>query len=110
MDKHFKRRKKGKVAFIFIAVIVGISLLVALLQYLWNTVMIEVFDLDVISYWQALGLFVISKLLFGRGFGKPGGFRRRCHQHPEALEDISDQDKEKLREEWKRRFASRFGC
>lgn len=110
MIDNYKRRKKGKGAFIFLAVIVGIFLLVALLQYLWNTVMIEVFDLNAITYWQAFGLFVISKLLFGKGFGKPGGFRRGCHQHPDSIKDISDQDREKLREEWKRRFESRFGC
>lgn len=107
MDKNLKRKKKGKIAFIFVAVILGVFLLVALLQYLWNTVMTDVFDLNVISYWQAFGLFVISKLLFGRGFGKPGGFRRRFQQHPDTLKDITDEDREKLREEWKRRFESR---
>lgn len=77
MNGRMKRQRKGKFAFMVVAIIVGVFLLVALLQYLWNTLMVDIFNLKAITYWQALGLFVLSKILFGRGFGKPGGGRFR---------------------------------
>jgi len=39
---------------------------------LWNLLMPAVFDLHTISFWQALGLLVLSRILFGgfRGWGR----------------------------------------
>ncbi|WP_336829735.1 hypothetical protein [Sphingobacterium multivorum] len=111
MNGRMKRQRKGKFAFMVVAIIVGVFLLVALLQYLWNTVMVDIFNLKAITYWQALGLFVLSKILFGRGLGKPGGgrFRRDVPPQMEKGEDLSDEERERLREEWKRRFGGRCG-
>ncbi|WP_313410791.1 hypothetical protein [Sphingobacterium multivorum] len=111
MNGRMKRQRKGKFAFMVVAIIVGVFLLVALLQYLWNTLMVDIFNLKAITYWQALGLFVLSKILFGRGFGKPEGgrFRRDFPPQMEKGEDLSDEERERLREEWKRRFGGRCG-
>ncbi|MDQ1149851.1 hypothetical protein [Sphingobacterium zeae] len=111
MIGRMKRQRKGKFAFVFVAIIVGVFLLVALLQYLWNTLMVDIFNLKAITYWQALGLFVFSRILFGRGFGKPGGgrFRKSFPSHIEKEADLSEEERERLREEWKRRFSGRCG-
>lgn len=111
MNGRMKRQRKGKFAFMFVAIIVIVFLLVALLQYLWNTLMVDIFHLKAITYWQALGLFVLSRILFGRGFGKPGGgrFRKGFPTQTENGEDLSEEEKERLREEWKRRFSGRCG-
>ncbi|WP_312333730.1 hypothetical protein [Sphingobacterium sp.] len=111
MNGRMKRQRKGKFAFMFVAIIVGVFLLVALLQYLWNTLMVDIFNLKAITYWQALGLFILSRILFGRGFGKPGGgrFRKDFPRQMEKGEDLSDDERERLREEWKRRFGGRCG-
>ena len=37
-------------------------------QYVWNVTMPAVFSLREITYWQALGLLAIARVLFG-GFG-----------------------------------------
>ena len=47
---------------VFVAVVAAFSLVVMLL---WNWLMPDVFGLTAISYWQALGLYVLCKLLFG---------------------------------------------
>ena len=39
-----------------------------LVKWLWNWLMPEIFGLGVITYWQAFGLLLLAKLLFG-GFG-----------------------------------------
>ena len=41
---------------------------------LWNWLMPALFDLPVVSYWQALGLLILSRVFFGRFRGGP---RRR---------------------------------
>ncbi|WP_312790301.1 hypothetical protein [Sphingobacterium sp.] len=111
MNGRMKRQRKGKFAFMFVAIIVGVFLLVALLQYLWNTLIVDIFNLKAITYWQALGLFVLSRILFGRGFGKPGGgrFRKDVPRQMEKGEDLSEEERERLRDEWRRRFGRRCG-
>ncbi len=55
-----------------IFVIAGIFLFGAVVMYLWNAVMPEVFtSLHTITYCQAIGLLILSKILFG-SFKKGG--------------------------------------
>jgi len=111
MNRRMRRQGKGKFAFVFVAIIIGVFLLVALLQYLWNTLMCDIFNLKAITYWQAFGLFVLSRILFGRGCGEPGmgGFRKNFPPDMGRHEDLSEEERERLREEWKRRFNGRCG-
>ncbi|WP_313189112.1 hypothetical protein [Sphingobacterium sp.] len=103
-------KRKGKKIFIGIAIVIFFLLVIALLQFLWNKLMPEIFGLKTIDYWQALGLFILSKLLFGRGFGKPGvGFGSKMRHRELDRSDLSEEEKERLREEWKRRFDSKCG-
>ena len=45
---------------------------------LWNGIMPEVFGLGVVSIWQAIGLFVLARFLFGRSKGS-GRWKKRHH-------------------------------
>lgn len=68
---------------------------------LWNWLMPELFGLHVLTYWQALGILVLSKILFGGFFrghrGWQGGmnWRRRML---ERWEQMSPEEREKFRE------------
>ncbi len=65
---------------------IGFALLFALFvlgagwvtMLLWNWLMPEIFGLTLITFWQALGLLVLGKLLFG-GFFRGG--RGGCGHH-----------------------------
>ena len=48
-----------------IAIVAGFS---ALVMLLWNLVIPGIFGLSCINFWQAAGLLILSRLLFG-GFG-----------------------------------------
>ena len=51
--------------FVGIGIAAGLGLVLGLgMQWLWNQLMPEIFGLPPISYWQAVGLFVLSHLLF----------------------------------------------
>lgn len=77
--KKLKAHLTGKnILKVIMWVIVGIfiacafALLFALaVQYLWNWLMPEIFGLATITFWQAFGITVLAKLLFG-GFGHHG--------------------------------------
>ena len=41
-------------------------------MWLWNWLMPALFGLHAISFWQALGLLILSKILFSGFHGRPG--------------------------------------
>jgi len=60
----------------FLAVAAGFS---AAVMLLWNWLIPAIFGLSAISFWQALGILILSKLLFGSfrfRHGKHGGWKR----------------------------------
>jgi len=76
-----KLRKKspleiaGIIIFGIIA-IVGLAILFGfIIMWLWNWLMPEIFDLPVICYWQAVGLFILLKILLG---GCGGSSSKKC--------------------------------
>jgi hypothetical protein len=68
-----------------VALIIGIFMLVsAILRWLWNMTMPEVFGLKNITYWQALRILIISTILFQ---GNPNDEARKINN---TVEDISE--------------------
>lgn len=55
------------VTFFFVFGIALFLIMVAILQWLWNITMPELFGLKFISYWQSLRLALIAGILFGSG-------------------------------------------
>ena len=52
-----------------ILAITGIAILFGyIIMWLWNWLMPDIFGLTTITYWQAVGLFILAKIIFG-GFG-----------------------------------------
>jgi Ca2+/H+ antiporter, TMEM165/GDT1 family len=79
-----------------------VFLLPAAVMWLWNTILPGVIGVKTITYWQAAGIFVLSKLLFGH-FGGGGGHRRKTGK--EKGPGFSEEDKQKFREEMQKRFG-----
>ncbi|MBT0570549.1 hypothetical protein KIK84_09420 [Curvibacter sp. CHRR-16] len=80
---------------LLVAVLAVVS---AVVMLLWNWLMPAVFaGVKPIDYWQAMGLFVLSKLLLGGG-----GLRGKMRQRWQGM--TNDE-----RELFKRRFQSRWG-
>jgi len=49
----------------------------AVVMLLWNALMPQIFALPVLHYWQALGLLILARVLFGGLGGIGHGFGRR---------------------------------
>ena len=90
--------KMPKAARIFTFVVGGTTLVVFVcalfgffVQFLWNAVVAEVFGLPTISFWQAVGLFVLAKLFFGMGGSRSRQSKRKRKRHHHS----SSEDEEK---------------
>lgn len=65
-----------KIVGLTILAIAGIALLTWVVMLLWNGVLAEVVPVSTVTYWQALGLLVLSKILFGGFRGKGGEYKK----------------------------------
>ncbi|WP_263411608.1 hypothetical protein [Terriglobus tenax] len=92
-------RKLLKVVKVLLMVVVAITVLGYVVMHLWNWLMPPIFGLTTITYWQALGLFVLSKLLLSgfKGGRRHDGPRWGRHMR-EKWEQMSPEQREKLRE------------
>ena len=91
--------------FIPIAIAAGVFIFGSVVMYLWNAILPAVLDIGVISFWQAIGILVLSKILFG-GF-RGGHSHHKWHGHsPEMREKwmhLTPEEREKMRSEWRGR-------
>jgi len=94
-----------------VIVIVAAVVLGLVVEHLWNWLMPAIFGLRTISYWQAVGLLVLSKILLG-GFhkhGKRGGRGRHWRgRMQEKWAGMSPEEREKFRAGMKERCGG-FG-
>lgn len=84
---------------VIVFVPVGIAI-IALFGYglmaLWNWLMPSLFGFHTITYWQALGLFILCKIFFG---GFRGGHKQRGqwkHRMKERWQRMSPEEREKF--------------
>ena len=77
---------------------------------LWNNILAAVVHVPLINFWQALGLFALSRILFGGFPGKPGWAGHR-HQRKDMEEmrnkwfNLTPEEKDQFRQDWKNRFG-----
>jgi hypothetical protein len=75
---------------------------------LWNWLMPVVFGWHVITFWQAVGLLVLSKILFGGFHGRPGRHMYWRQRMIERWEKMTPEEREKFRQGMQSRCGS-FG-
>ncbi|MGA2673982.1 MAG: hypothetical protein ABSE99_12215 [Terracidiphilus sp.] len=103
-DNWIKRNK-----WIFFAAPLAIAVLVAIcgevVMYLWNWLLPALFGWRLITFWQALGLLVLCRMLFG-GFGAHGpDHSKSCRRSPEHWERMTPEEREKFRQEMRSRWC-----
>jgi len=88
----------------------ALLLLSGAVMLLWNALLPKLLHVAAINYWQALGLMVLGRILFGRfGFGSGfGGWGGRGRQFmKDKLMTMSDEDRAAFKEEWRKRCERR---
>jgi len=88
--------------------IVLVAVLGFVVMSLWNSLMPPLFGLRLITFWQAVGLLLLSKILFGGFRGGPGRHMYWRHRMKERWEHMTPEEREKFREGMRGRCGS-FG-
>jgi hypothetical protein len=86
--------------------VAAVALFTYLVMGLWNAILVPVLAVNKITFWQAAGILVLSKILFGgfKGRGGWGGHGRQWkHDLRERWAGMSDDEKLKMKQEWKQR-------
>jgi hypothetical protein len=76
-------------------------------MHLWNWLVPALFGWRQITFWQALGLLVLSRILFGNmGCGGGGKDHCKCHgQKSERWERMTPEEREKFRLDMRERWC-----
>jgi hypothetical protein len=80
-------------------------LICAAVMSLWNAVLPDLLGWHLISFWQALGLLVLSRILFGGWRGRSHHLHWRARMM-ERWEHLSEEERASLRAGMQRRCGS----
>ena len=77
-----------------------------LVKHLWNWLLPGLFGWRQLTFWQALGLLLLCRILFG-GLGVRGSHRsnmrsRMRRRMADRWEQMTPEEREKVRERWRR--------
>ncbi len=75
-----------------------------IVMLLWNNILVPVLSIHAITFWQALGILVLSKILFG---GFRGGWAGKRHYWKQRMQqkwnNMTPGEKERFKQEWQKR-------
>ena len=95
---------------LFIPLFIGGVLLFSLaVMLLWNAILPAVTGVKAITYLQAIGLLILSKILFGFNKGWGGRHYQWKQRMEEKLHNMTSEEREKFKSEWKNRCGGRWG-
>jgi len=104
-DRAYRRRFSFRKKMIFIPFLVvgGLALISYIVMLLWNALMPVIFHLGMITFWQAAGLLILSKILFGFGKGGHRGGPPWMRHRMEHFKNMSPEEQQRFREQWRDR-------
>lgn len=97
--------KLKKVAFFAVMAVALVFLFGTIVMYLWNMLLPEITGVKTINFWQAIGLFILARILFG-GFrwGSPEHRKKwknkRRAYWERKMDNMDDDKKNRLKERW----------
>ncbi len=100
--------RRKKLFFIAPLAILGIALFIiigsGLVMYLWNWLLPPLFGWHTITWWQAFGLLVLCRILFG-SHGWRGGTRSNVRERmrermADRWQNMTPEQREKMRKRW----------
>jgi len=108
MRRSFYKRRFLFIPFGLAALLAVISLAV---MALWNYLLPGLLHVGVITFWQAMGIFVLCKILFGFGKGGRhfGGAPWMRGRMLERFKNMTPEEKERFKEKWNQHCGGRRG-
>jgi hypothetical protein len=101
-EMKMKRHRLLRVLKIASLVILALAIFSAVVMGIWNALMPEIFGVRTLSFWQALGLLVLCKILFGGFRPYAGGGPRWRRRMAERWEQMTPQERERFKQGMRR--------
>lgn len=96
----------GKMLFFAAMATIFVFVLGTVVMYLWNAILPEVIGAKPLTFWKAVGLLALTRILFG-GFrfgGHRRGWGQRKGQHwRNKWMNMSEMEKTEFKDKWKER-------
>lgn len=107
MLNHNHSRRKN--FFLIPFAILGLTLMLGwVVMLLWNAILPKVMTgVAVLTYWQAVGLFILSKILFGGFHGKPRPNQGGAMHWRERWRNMSEEERAQFKAKWRERCKKR---
>ncbi len=102
-----KRFSIRRVAGFILLAIAGIFIFGNIVMLLWNALLPALFHFPIISFWQALGLLLLAKILFG-GFRGGGPGRHWKNKMNSRWMNMTPEEREKFKQDWGNRCRRGF--
>jgi Ca2+/H+ antiporter, TMEM165/GDT1 family len=110
MRRGFDRRKLLFIIPIGLLAIAGfLGIFGGIVMLLWNNVLAVVLHISTIRFWQAVGILILSKILFGGFRGAHFGRHQWKQKMQQRWEGMTPEEREKFKQEWGNRCGQRFG-
>jgi Ca2+/H+ antiporter, TMEM165/GDT1 family len=110
LDQPVTRRcVRGRCVFIPFIAAAAVLAFGAVVMLLWNAILPGLLGVATLTYWQAVGLLILSKILFS---GWHGRHHDRWHRHAhfknrlfasEWWTNLSEEERTRISEEWSKR-------
>jgi hypothetical protein len=94
MRRHWVVRRLRFVLFAAIFIVIFSFVVMSL----WNWLLPTLFGWRLINFWQAMGILILSKILFGGLRGRPGPPWHWRHRMMERWEQMTPEEREKFRQ------------
>ena len=91
-----KRHRMLRALKFFVFAVLAVAVLSLVVMSLWNWLMPAIFGSRLITFWQALGLLVLARILFGRFGGGPGRRMRWRGRMMERWNQMTPEEREKF--------------
>lgn len=104
------KNKIGKIILIVLGIPAFILLFGFGFMYLWNWIVPNLFHGPIITFWQGMGIVLLSKILFGGFKGKHGGHRHMDWKNKmkEKMSNMSEEEKELFKQRLKEKCRNKF--
>ena len=87
-----------------------LSLIGFIVMHLWNYLLPNILHVGIINFWQAMGIFVLCKILFGfGGRGKFGGAPWMRHKMEERFKHMTPEEQQRFKEQFENRMCHKCG-
>jgi hypothetical protein len=104
-DVAYRQRFGFRKKFIFFPILAAgaLALISYIVMLLWNNLLPDILHASTITYWQAMGILVLSKILFGFGGGHGRGGAPWMQHKMERFKNMSPEEQQRFREEMRSR-------